>query len=153
MILAEVVATIVLVLFLTFFFVKDGPRFLPWLTSITGRSAGGHIAEVLPIDMWEYFRAVPDCTAEYWSLLVDGVRELWNERTVAFEDTGVAPQQRLMGWFVAQDRREDLESLLEWIDGRSQGMLGQVLIRCNNVLWISGEKGAGANGGEVEMRG
>ncbi|KAL1587987.1 hypothetical protein WHR41_03330 [Cladosporium halotolerans] len=39
----------------------------------------------------------------------------------------------------------------EWIDGRSQGMLGQVLIRCNNVLWISGEKGR--NGGEVEMRG
>ena len=73
-------------------------------------------AEVLPVDMWEYFRAVPGCDADYWSLLAEGVRELWNARTVPFEDTGVAPQQRLMGWFVAQDRRADLESLIEWID-------------------------------------
>ena len=43
--------SVVLALVLTFFFVKDGPRFLPWLTSVTGRSAGGHIAEVLS-RMW-----------------------------------------------------------------------------------------------------
>lgn len=42
---------VVLALVLTFFFVKDGPRFLPWLTSITGRTAGGHLAEVLS-RMW-----------------------------------------------------------------------------------------------------
>ncbi|KAL8731197.1 MAG: hypothetical protein Q9166_003604 [cf. Caloplaca sp. 2 TL-2023] len=29
----------------------------------------------------------------------------------------------------------------EFIDGESKGSLGQVLIRCNNVLWISGAKG------------
>ncbi|KAI9679530.1 MAG: hypothetical protein M1817_005552 [Caeruleum heppii] len=29
----------------------------------------------------------------------------------------------------------------EFIDGKSTGMLGQVLIRCNNVLWIQGAKG------------
>ncbi|KAI4103370.1 MAG: hypothetical protein LQ339_004292 [Xanthoria mediterranea] len=29
----------------------------------------------------------------------------------------------------------------EFIDGESKGALGQVLIRCNNVLWISGAKG------------
>ncbi|MCO7197104.1 AI-2E family transporter [Pseudonocardia sp. McavD-2-B] len=45
--LASGLISLVLALVLTFFFVKDGPRFLPWLTSITGRSAGGHIAEVL----------------------------------------------------------------------------------------------------------
>jgi len=73
-------------------------------------------AEVLPIDMWEYFRAVPGCGQDYWSMLVAGTRELWNDQTVPFEHTGVAPQQRLMGWLVAQDRRQDLESLLEWID-------------------------------------
>lgn len=33
-----------------------------------------------------------------------------------------------------------LNGAVEWIDGKSQGALGQVLIRCNNVLWISGEK-------------
>ena len=73
-------------------------------------------AEVLPIDMWEYFRAVPGCGPDYWSLLADGVRELWNDDTVPFEWTAVPPQQRLMGWFVAEGRRKDLETALEWID-------------------------------------
>ncbi|MEJ8281667.1 AI-2E family transporter [Pseudonocardia spirodelae] len=50
--LASGLVAVVLALVLTFFFVKDGPRFLPWLTSITGRSAGGHIAEVLR-RMWQ----------------------------------------------------------------------------------------------------
>ncbi|MER5671807.1 AI-2E family transporter [Pseudonocardia alni] len=50
--LASGLISLVLALVLTFFFVKDGPRFLPWLTSITGRSAGGHIAEVLR-RMWD----------------------------------------------------------------------------------------------------
>jgi len=35
----------------------------------------------------------------------------------------------------------------EFVDGKSTGSLGQVLIRCNNVLWIS-EAGAG---GDVKM--
>jgi glycosyltransferase involved in cell wall biosynthesis len=85
------------------------------------RNAGSDVlhvfyAEVLPIDMWEYFRAVPGCSDNYWALLRDGVRELWNDRTVPFHQTGVAVQQRLMGWLVAEDRRADLEFLLEWID-------------------------------------
>ncbi|MEV1291077.1 AI-2E family transporter [Pseudonocardia sp. NPDC049635] len=42
---------IVLALVLTFFFIKDGPRFLPWITSISGRTAGGHLTEVLS-RMW-----------------------------------------------------------------------------------------------------
>ncbi|KAF2483166.1 small nuclear ribonucleoprotein F [Neohortaea acidophila] len=29
----------------------------------------------------------------------------------------------------------------EFVNGRSTGSLGQVLIRCNNVLWISGKGG------------
>ncbi|KAI9789963.1 MAG: hypothetical protein M1833_002130 [Piccolia ochrophora] len=29
----------------------------------------------------------------------------------------------------------------EFIDHKSTGSLGQVLIRCNNVLWIQGKKG------------
>ncbi|KAL9133008.1 MAG: hypothetical protein Q9175_005816 [Cornicularia normoerica] len=35
-----------------------------------------------------------------------------------------------------------LSNTEEFIDGKSTGTLGQVLIRCNNVLWISGGKGA-----------
>jgi predicted PurR-regulated permease PerM len=36
----------VLALVLTFFFLKDGPRWLPWLSEQTGRRAGRHVAQV-----------------------------------------------------------------------------------------------------------
>ncbi|WP_224391238.1 AI-2E family transporter [Pseudonocardia sp. ICBG1293] len=49
--IASGLLSIVLALVLTFFFVKDGPRFLPWLTSITGPAVGGHLSEVLS-RMW-----------------------------------------------------------------------------------------------------
>ena len=51
-------------------------------------------------------------------MLRDAVREFWNPSTVPFEETLVPVQQRLMGWFVAQDRREDLIRLIELIDTR-----------------------------------
>src|SRR5690349_15007757 len=38
---------IVLVLMLTFYFVKDGHKFLPWVTTLGGRTAGEHAAELL----------------------------------------------------------------------------------------------------------
>ncbi|MCY7341989.1 MAG: AI-2E family transporter [Pseudonocardia sp.] len=44
---ASGVVTGVLVLVLAFLFVKDGPRFLPWLRAVAGDGAGGHVAEVL----------------------------------------------------------------------------------------------------------
>lgn len=71
---------------------------------------------VLPVDMWEYYRSVPQCSEEYWSLLRDAVREFWNPATVPFEETDVPVQQRLMGWFVAKDRRADLEALIAFLD-------------------------------------
>ncbi|MET1000114.1 MAG: glycosyltransferase family 2 protein [Marmoricola sp.] len=71
---------------------------------------------VLPVDMWEYFRSVPQGSDEYWTMLRDAVREFWNPSTVPFEDVLVPVQQRLMGWFVAQDRRSDLEALIAFLD-------------------------------------
>ncbi|GAA4418542.1 AI-2E family transporter [Actinokineospora soli] len=41
------VVTGVLALILAFLFVKDGPRFLPWLTGVTGERAGTHLTAVL----------------------------------------------------------------------------------------------------------
>jgi predicted PurR-regulated permease PerM len=41
------VVNIVLVLILTFLFIKDGHRFLPWVASVGGHRAGGHLTEVL----------------------------------------------------------------------------------------------------------
>ncbi|MEE2059576.1 AI-2E family transporter [Rhodococcus artemisiae] len=47
----SLLVTLGLVLVLTFFFIKDGPRFLPWLHSVGGRRAGHHLEEVL-MRMW-----------------------------------------------------------------------------------------------------
>jgi glycosyltransferase involved in cell wall biosynthesis len=77
--------------------------------------------DVLPIDMWEHFRAaVSPTTAEldtYWAVLRDGLLEIWNDRTVPFEQTDLPAGQRLMGWLVGQDRRDDLARLIAQIDG------------------------------------
>ena len=77
--------------------------------------------EVLPIDMWEHFRAAvapgtPDPDS-YWTILRAGVRDIWNERTVPFKSTTIPVGQRLMGWLVTHDRRDDLARLIAEIDG------------------------------------
>ncbi len=41
------IITLFLVLVLTFFFVKDGPRFVPWLQALFGRRGAQHVEEVL----------------------------------------------------------------------------------------------------------
>jgi glycosyltransferase involved in cell wall biosynthesis len=74
------------------------------------------LADILPVDMWEYFRAVPGCSDEYWAMLRSAVAELWSEDTVPFDRTWIPVQQRLMGWYVARDRRADLERLLDFVD-------------------------------------
>jgi CDP-glycerol glycerophosphotransferase len=97
---------------------------------------------VLPIDMWEYFRAVPGCSAEFWELLRDGTRELWNDDTVPFEQTSLPLRQRLMGWLVSQDRRTDLEALLAHLDAHP-GPLPQRTVDGETVVDhpFSGEPG------------
>jgi predicted PurR-regulated permease PerM len=44
---ASGVVTALLTLVLVFLFLKDGPRFLPWLRGVAGEGAGGHLTEVL----------------------------------------------------------------------------------------------------------
>ncbi|MFQ6329414.1 AI-2E family transporter [Nocardia sp. CWNU-33] len=41
------IVTLVLVLTLSFFFIKDGPRFMPWLHNTLGSRTGRHLEEVL----------------------------------------------------------------------------------------------------------
>lgn len=43
----SVLVTLGLVAVLTFFFIKDGPAFLPWLQRVAGRTAGRHLTEML----------------------------------------------------------------------------------------------------------
>lgn len=76
------------------------------------------LRRVLPIDLWEYFRAVPGCSEEYWSLLRDGVVELWSDDGVPFERTALPLRQRIMGWLVGQGRRAELEEFLVWLDAQ-----------------------------------
>jgi predicted PurR-regulated permease PerM len=45
--IASGLVTFVLALVLVFLFIKDGPRFLPWLRQVAGDGAGGHISTVL----------------------------------------------------------------------------------------------------------
>lgn len=77
--------------------------------------------EILPIDMWEHFRAVPGADDDYWQLLREAVREFWAPPGVTFDQTTVPVQQRLMGWLVAADRRDDLVTLIEFLDASPDG--------------------------------
>lgn len=45
--LGSIAATLALALVLTFFFLKDGPNFLPWVRRTAGRTAGMYLTEVL----------------------------------------------------------------------------------------------------------
>lgn len=46
-VVGSVTVTLLVMLVLTFFFIKDGRLFLPWLRAITGRRLGWHLTEVL----------------------------------------------------------------------------------------------------------
>lgn len=76
--------------------------------------------DILPVDMWEYFRSAPGCSDDYWSTLQAAVRELWHDGTARFEDTRVPVQQRLMGWLVGQGRRDDLSALIDFLDAQDE---------------------------------
>ncbi|AKU18755.1 membrane protein [Luteipulveratus mongoliensis] len=47
----SLIVTLVLSLILSFFFIKDGPRFLPWLRGVVGEGPGAHLTELLS-RMW-----------------------------------------------------------------------------------------------------
>ena len=46
-VVSSVAVTLVITLILTFFFIKDGQDFLPWVRRLTGRRLGWHLTEVL----------------------------------------------------------------------------------------------------------
>jgi len=76
------------------------------------------LRRVLPVDLWEYFRAVPGCDDAFWAMLHDGLRELWSPQTVPFERTAVPLRQRIMGWLVGRGMRRELEEFLVWLDAQ-----------------------------------
>jgi len=84
-------------------------------------------ARVLPIDMWEYFRAVPGSSDEYWAMLRDGVEEFWGPDTVPFEQTALPWRQRVMGWLVSRGERSALEEFLAFLDLHPDGLPRRVV--------------------------
>ena len=72
--------------------------------------------DVLPVDMWEYFRAAASSDDRYWSELRSALSSFWSDETVPFELTRTPVQQRLMGWLVDHDRRDDLQRLIAFVD-------------------------------------
>jgi glycosyltransferase involved in cell wall biosynthesis len=132
-------------------------------------------SDILPVDMWEYFRAVPGCADEYWDLLRAALTEFWSTETVPFHQTWVPVQQRLMGWYVAQGRRADLERLIGFLDEHAgdlpteqrgdhvvallPGVEDGTLPRSTYVLgehelrWEARVTGAAWDGGRLELRG
>jgi CDP-glycerol glycerophosphotransferase len=73
-------------------------------------------AAILPIDMWEYFRAALYASDPYWQNLRDAMAEFWNDGTLPFEFVLVPVQQRLMGWLVAAGRRDGLAEVISFVD-------------------------------------
>lgn len=84
------------------------------------------LRDVLPIDMWEHYRAAvagPRETwdAAYWEVLRDMQTTIWNDASLPFAATSVPPRQRAMGALVEQDRRDDLRALIDEIDAGGSG--------------------------------
>ena len=71
------------------------------------------VDRVLAGDLWRYFLLVPGATEEWWRLLRAGVLELWGQRSLVH--SGLPPVHRLAGWLIAEDRRAEVNALMEWV--------------------------------------
>jgi glycosyltransferase involved in cell wall biosynthesis len=71
------------------------------------------VDRVLAGDLHRYFVEIPVASDEWWTLLVDGLHDLWGDRSLVH--SGLPPAHRLVGWLVEQDRRADAESVVRWL--------------------------------------
>lgn len=71
------------------------------------------LGRVLAGDLPRYFAAVPAASSEWWDLLVAMVRDLWAGRSLV--DVRLLPRDRLVGWLVEQDRRDDAVRVVGWL--------------------------------------
>jgi glycosyltransferase involved in cell wall biosynthesis len=63
---------------------------------------------VVITDLPIYFRAIPGASDEYWSLLTQGLRELWRNAP-PFSETSLRPWEATVASLVLQGRRRDAE--------------------------------------------
>ena len=96
------------------------------------------VDRVMAGDLHRYFVEIPGASDEWWRLLVDGIHDLWGERSLVH--SGLPPVHRLVGWLVEQDRRADAESVVRWLatlDGPAPRD-GDHLVVPPSVLDVSG---------------
>jgi CDP-glycerol glycerophosphotransferase len=75
------------------------------------------LRRVLPIDVWEYLRAVPGGSDQYAEALAAGLDRLWpSDGEVRWEQTAIPLRHRIMGWLVRQGMRAELAEFLAWLD-------------------------------------
>jgi glycosyltransferase involved in cell wall biosynthesis len=86
---------------------------------------------VLPGDLWQYFRLIPDADDDWWRLLVAGVREFWGtDRSLTH--SVLTPVDRLTGWLVEQGRRDDAALVMRYRATRA-GPLPRVPLRSGAI--------------------
>jgi glycosyltransferase involved in cell wall biosynthesis len=71
------------------------------------------LERVLAGDLHRYFTEIPGCSDEWWTLLRDGIRDLWHDRSLT--QCGLPPVHRLTGWLVEQDRRVDAAAVMSYV--------------------------------------
>ena len=71
------------------------------------------VDRVMAGDLWRYFLEIPGCSDEWWTLLADGIAELWAGRSLVH--SGLPPVHRLTGWLVEQGRRAEAASLMAYV--------------------------------------
>jgi glycosyltransferase involved in cell wall biosynthesis len=75
------------------------------------------LRRVLPIDLWEYFRAVPASSDAYAELLREGMDRLWpRDGQVRWEQTVIPLRHRIMGWLIQQQMRDEIGEFLTWLE-------------------------------------
>lgn len=67
----------------------------------------------LAMDLPRYFQHVPDCDAEYWSALHEGLRDLYADAP-SWARSALPVEHRLAAWLVMHDRRRDAEAVLDF---------------------------------------
>lgn len=71
------------------------------------------VDRVMAGDLWRYFLELPKADDRWWTMLRDGIGELWGERSLVH--SGLMPVHRLIGWLVQHDRRDEATALAEFL--------------------------------------
>lgn len=73
--------------------------------------------EVMTRELPTWLREIPGSDDAWWSMLRDGIRDLW-AGGVSPEESALPAHMRLVAWLVSEDRRSDCEAVLAYAEER-----------------------------------